>query len=537
MNKKNKYIFLFLFFFFFIIRLPFLDNTFLLHDERDIILSGYSIAKTGKDLYGNFLPLRFENISPSNPIGAIYFSAFWHLFFPKTVFFSRLAYVFISSFLLILVYFLTFKIIENKKISFLTALVFSFSPWIYHITRLALEIPLALTLLIAGIFFYLNKNFIFAYILFFICSFTYQGFKILIPFLLLYLEFFFFLTKDKNKYKIISFRNLINFIFIITIVFLTFLIDKNTALNRKNEIIFLNQQQLKKIVDFKRASSKAPLNLSKYFDNKLTAVIDHLINGLTKNYDISYLFKKGDSSAINGNISAGQFFQVFILFYFLGFLYLGKKLKKENLYIFGFTLIGVIPAIIKIDEEPSFSIRGSLSAFGFSYLLSLGVIYYLDLIKNKSFRHLFNIFILFFLITNIISFSYNYFCRRPILISEIFNENERQLINKLNENSNKKIKIYHNNPKDLYLSLFFLKGKPEEVFLFQKNLKKGPPYEWKNYIFNFCQKNFNYLNEKNSIVFEGCLEPNEYQKYEDKIITKIKYSDFYSAKTAYFIVE
>lgn len=534
--RKNLLLLLIIFIVFFLIRLPFLSSTYLLNDERDIILTGYSIAKTGKDLYGNFLPFRFENISPSNPILAIYYSALWHTFFPKTIFFSRLAYVFISSFFVFLIYLIILNITENKRTSIFATLIFCFNPWIIHITRFALEFQLALIFVLMGIYLYLNKNFLLSLFLFFLSSFTYQAFKFLIPPLLFYLELFFLIKKQTDKQSFFR-RNLINVIFVFTLIISTLIIDKNTALMRKKELIFFNTERLKKIVDFKRGSSKADLSISKFFDNKLTVIIDHLNSNILKNYDPFYLFKRGEQNAINGNVSAGQFFEIFVIFYFLGFFYLAKRGKKEDFFLFGLTLVGIVPAIIKADDEPSFSIRGSLAAVGFSYLLSLGLIYYLDSIKNKKYRRLFNFFIITLLFFNITYFFYNYYFRRPILISEIFNENQRKLVNFLKNFPRENIKIFHPFPKDIYLSLLFLEGKMEDLIMVQKNLIKGVPYYWHNtYELNICKNKYNYLKEKNVIVFEGCLSKEDYNRYEQNYqLLKIPYSDFYSGKTAYFL--
>lgn len=535
-NKKIILLLLLIFIIFFLIRLPFLSSTYLLNDERDIILTGYSISKTGKDLYGNFLPFRFENISPSNPILAIYYSALWHTFFPKTIFFSRLAYIFISSFFVFLIYIIILKITENKRTSIFATLIFCFNPWIIHVTRFALEFQLALIFVLVGIYFFLNKRHLLSLFLFFLSSFTYQGFKFLIPFLLFYLELFFLIKKQIDKQFFLR-RNLINLIFIFALIISTLIIDKNTALMRKNELIFFNFEKLKKIVDFKRGSSRADLSISKFFDNKPTIIIDHLSSNVLKNYDFFYLFKRGEQNAINGNVSGGQFFGIFVIFYFLGFFYLGKKGKKEDFFLFGLTLIGAIPAIIRAEDEPSFSLRAILAAVGFSYILSLGIVYYLDFIKNKKYQKLLNLFILILLFFNIVYFFYNYYFRRPILISEIFNENQRKLINFIKNNQVRNVKIFHPFPKDIYLALLFLEGTKEDLLTVQKNLKKGLPYYWNNtYELNICKNKYNYLKEKNVIVFEGCLSKEDYDRYEKNYeLLKVPYSDFYSGKNAYFL--
>src|SRR3990172_4458802 len=97
---STKKILFALFILFILIRLPLLDQLNLLHDERDIVLSGWSIAKTGKDLFGKPFPLVFENISPNNPLFAIYFAALWFLLVPiKSVFLARLPFLLVSSLL------------------------------------------------------------------------------------------------------------------------------------------------------------------------------------------------------------------------------------------------------------------------------------------------------------------------------------------------------------------------------------------------------------------------------------------------------
>ena len=206
--KENRLIIL-LTIVFFIIRLPFLDQLNLLHDERDISLSGYSIAKTGKDLSGNFLPLNIKNIAPDNPVVSIYYSAAWWLLTSeKTVFATRFPYVFFSSFLVYLVYKLIFIITKQKKLAYMTTIVFCFSPWIFHVTRLAMDVTIALPTLIIAIILQLKNNRKLSYIFYILTFFNYQGFRILIPFLIL------FFTVFNNQKKELLKTTITNILFI-----------------------------------------------------------------------------------------------------------------------------------------------------------------------------------------------------------------------------------------------------------------------------------------------------------------------------------
>ncbi|OGK15492.1 hypothetical protein A2774_04325 [Candidatus Roizmanbacteria bacterium RIFCSPHIGHO2_01_FULL_39_12c] len=537
---KTKKVLFFLFFLFILIRLPALDQIFLLHDERDIVLSGYSIAKTGKDLYGNRFPLVFDKISPNNPLIAIYYSAIWSLFLPPNVFNARLPFILISALLIFLVYDLIFFITKNKTLSLLTTIIFCFSPWIFHLARLALDIPLAIVLLLLGILFYFKKKRFLAYLLFSLTFFTYQGFRLLIPFLLIYLELFYFL-KNKNKYSFLKI-SLVNLLFYFLLVFLAFNFEPQISTNRLQEIIFFNYEKNALEVDFRRMTSLAPAIVDRFFSNKLTVPIDYILENTVKAFDPSFLFKKGDDSAINGNAVGGQFFLTFVIFYFLGIISLGKRAELKDFYILGFIPVGIIPTLLS-THGASFAIRGILSTVGYSYLLTLGINFGLSIIQKNKYKKLIIALCFLLLASNILTFIYGYYFRRPVTVGELFNENERQLAGYLQTNEGNKITIYHNSPKDLLFSLVFLKNPSSgRLNSAQTSLSKGLTLDWEGFYFKTCDKTKNYFSLINAVVSEKCFEEKEYNNIVEKIsLDKLKadqiYYKDYSDKTAYFIIE
>jgi hypothetical protein len=130
--------------FFFFIRLPFLDSTFLLYDERDTLLTQHALARSGHDLYGNRLPASFDGISPQAPALAMYYGVpFFAAGYPLTVAWGRFLYLLPFSIVPLLVFEILFAITKRKGLAAATAAIFSFRPWVYHISRLALEINIA----------------------------------------------------------------------------------------------------------------------------------------------------------------------------------------------------------------------------------------------------------------------------------------------------------------------------------------------------------------------------------------------------------
>lgn len=502
---------------FFLIRLPFLDQLNLLHDERDISLSGYSIARTGKDLSGVYFPLSISNIAPDNPLVSIYYSALWWLIpMQKTVFNARLPFVFITSFLFILIYSLIAFIIKDKKKALLTALVCCFSPWLFHLTRLSMDIGIAFITLILAITFQAKKN-KFAYIFYILTFYNYQGFRILIPFIVLYVSFFF--ENRKNIKKTL----LLNVVFLIFLFGSIQLIDKNITVNRFNQIIFLNKTHFDNQIIFNRNTSLAPSNIKTLFDNKIVAPINYVLTGLIKGQDITYLFKDGDYSAINGSISGGQFLFPLIIFYYLGIVSLGKKCDKNSLFIIGLIPLGMLPALVSLNGT-SFGIRGITSSIGYSFLIANGILTFASFIKkqHKSWLTLGVISILGILFSVSLSyFVYTYYFRRPILVGEMFNENERKVTQYIiSRQDEKQIIVANNSPKDLSRSyLFFLntQSKNIPIFIDCKELKV------KNTIKNTMR-----------IVSSDCIDDGILEGVN--ATGTIGYSD-YSNKTAYYIFE
>ena len=540
--KTNKLLFL-LFLLFILIRLPLLDQINLLPDEKDTILSGWSIAKTGRDLFGKSFPLVFENISPNNPLSAIYFSALWFLFIPiKTVFLSRLPFVLISSLIVFISYSLIVKIAGDEKKAIVTTVILCFNPWIFHLTRLALDIPLAIVFLFAGILLYLEKRKFLALTLFFLTAFTYQGARILIPFLLIYLELFFLINPDLTGIKKRfcksflpnSVKNLIFFIFVFA--FITSL-EPSISKTRLSEIIFFDNEKNARVVDFKRNTSIASPLVRRFFDNKLSVSIDEIILNFTKGLDLSYLFKTGDYSPINGNATTGQFLFIFIIFYFLGIIYLGKKGSRNDFYILGFIPLGTIPALLS-THGLTFSIRGVLSSIGFSYLISLGVIFLAQGIKNYNLKKYSLIFLGGVFFINVIFFVYGYYFRRPITVGELFYENERQLSLFLLKDDNP-YTIYHQLPHNAFLSYIFFNNENLDLKEVQNNLAKKN-YSYKEITFKKCNHKVNYLKLRKAIIHEVCVEKDNYDILSDinnpNVKYRIPYKDF-SQKFAYFILE
>ncbi|MFZ2206693.1 MAG: hypothetical protein WA061_00935 [Microgenomates group bacterium] len=418
----RKIIFIFSLFFFFL-RMLFLDKYFFLKDERDLVLTALSLAKTGKDLYGTTLPFVFDRISPQAPLLGMYWTVpFLYLFNISSPLIGKLIYMLPSLFFPLLTFELIYSITKNKSLSQMSAFITSFSPWFYHIGRLGIEAHLAYFFCLLGLTLYVKKKKITGTILLLLSFFTYQGIR---PFLFIIIPYcelaFFFLEKKRNFLKTIGAIAIFSAI-IVGAYFISTKIE-HSALRGKAEIILLNNEKLSTETDFLRSIADAPFSMREFFDNKITIITESLTHNFFKGIDFSYLFATGDYVGIYTNGITGQFFPFLVVFLILGIALLHRKNELSYYIIAGFTIIGLISSLIN-SYSLTFSIRSMFSLIGIGFLCALGMEgLFVSLQKNNRWVLIAVLITLYGLST--VTFTYKYLFQNYKRVSESFFEQER----------------------------------------------------------------------------------------------------------------
>lgn len=538
-SRKLIIIFCLLYFF---LRIIALDQMFLSPDERDLALTGYSIAKVGKDLFGNKLPLNFERISPNAPIIPIYYDAlWWKLSLVKNVFNARLAFIIPATLLPILVWELVFILTKKKNISYLTTIIFSLSPWIFNMSRMGLEINLALPLLILAIILQLKNKKIFSYIFYGLAFFSYQGFRPLTICIPLYFEIYSYLLKEEKTKE--SFISAIKYILWFFVLFgISLLIEKNFGKRSSNEIIFLNPARLLNEVDFLRSISTAPTIIKGVFDNKFLLSLDYSVINLFKGLDFSYLFRLGDYLQEYSNGVTGQFISIFSIFLILGIINLFKK-KLNYWFLAGLTIVGLLPSIVNVYSL-TFSIRSCLSAIGLSFLIGLGILYAYEIISKikNPWRFFMTAIIVFLIFFQTISFFYHYFFTRYFLYSELFYERERNISLFLSK-SKEKFTVQSSRPYQTFMSYLFMSDIKNSDFKDLSLMLKNnfTDYSFNGNYFMDCQGGTLVPQDFHKLILSDQCIPDNVQKDIEKLkgVRRIYYSSFvpykFIKRTAYFI--
>ncbi len=127
--------------------------------EWDEVATGYdaySILKTGKDQYGNFLPLTFRSLDDYKPPLYTYMTALSISVFGWNDFAVRFPAAFLGTLAVISTFFLTQALFNKRKLSLITALLLAISPWDVLFCRLGLETNCTIFFTTSGVWLFLQ---------------------------------------------------------------------------------------------------------------------------------------------------------------------------------------------------------------------------------------------------------------------------------------------------------------------------------------------------------------------------------------------
>lgn len=149
----------------------------LLWDEASLGYNAYSILKTGKDEYGQTLPLIFKSFGDYKPGLYVYLTVPFVAVFGLNPLSVRLPSILLGSLTPILLFFFLRQ--KNKKIAYIAAVLLAFNPYNIHFSRGAWETNiLTFELLLASYLFFKNK-YLLSSLAFASTLYTYQGGKLI----------------------------------------------------------------------------------------------------------------------------------------------------------------------------------------------------------------------------------------------------------------------------------------------------------------------------------------------------------------------
>ncbi|MBI2085938.1 glycosyltransferase family 39 protein [Candidatus Daviesbacteria bacterium] len=401
-------------------------------DEASIGYNAYSIAETGKDEWGEFLPLHFRAFGEFKLPVYIYSVVPFVKIFGLNEFAVRFPAVLFSLGAVILTYLLTKKLF-NHTAALWSSFFVTVSPWFFIFSRTGYEVTAGLMfyLLAIYLFFFLNKNswFLFFSILSFILSaYSYNSFRIISP---------------------------------LTLIILFTIERENLAVFKKSlSVVALSAVIL--------GLSLWPIYRLYVYD---AGIFRFLAVGAEKTNFIKNYFShfnpdfliSGDKNLRSQQKGFGQIFPYDFLLLPLGLLFIIKFKSKYGLLALALVLISMIPAAM--TKESPHALR-SLSVVPFISMISaMGVIFF------KKYSFVFLVISLAFFMNYFLNFIYIY----PGYSKTAWQSGYREIFMNINDSAPEKIAVPDKDGQPYIFALFYLKYDPEK---FRQEVVRNSVDQW-----------------------------------------------------------
>lgn len=388
------------------------------HDEITQLYDAISIAQTGKDIYGNFLPFIFPSVGDFKPPFYTYITSIFYMIFGSGELTIRLPAILSGLLMIPAVYFFTLKLLKNDSIALLAALLTSIAPFEIFFSRKSFESGAGIFLMLLGfacLFAYVsrksNPKLLFvASLSFGIAIYTYFSHAIIIPFLLLAFSLIY------RKHPIENFKQVLLSLalFILCILPILFLIITNADTRYRSQTVFITQDiNLGKNIEYsKQKNSEDP------FLTRNKAILDFSFNRYLEQFDVRYIFGNGLELTNQGPLGMGPLFLVQLPFLILGIIYLVKlkDFSNEKKFILAWILIGMLPSGLTFESHSPhrsiivFTMFDIISAVGLYLFLKIinGIDSHYNFVKKITLSFLILVFMI-----NLIYFIYMYFVNFP----------------------------------------------------------------------------------------------------------------------------
>lgn len=374
-------------------------------DEASNGYNAYSILKTGRDEFGNFMPLLFKSFGDYNLALSVYLLVPSIALFGLTEFAIRFPSALLGTISVFLTFQITKKLFKSKKIAVFASLFLTISPWHLQFSRYDHEANFMVFFVLLGyaIFLYFStksKGLIFSAISFGLALNTYQGAKIWVPLFLLALVIWNLKSLKKFKKKLL----------LPAVIILIF--------------------SLPIILNFKQSLRRGE-NVS-IFGNK--DLIENFTSGYLSHFSPNFLFTSGDINGRHAVSGMGELYVFELPLIIIGLIYLIHSKKSQSKYLLLWLLIAPIPA--SIATPTPHALRAITFLPLWSIFSALGLVF---LINYKS--RILKYFVLSALVMvafyNVSTYLHIYYSHYPKLRAFDWQDGYKEVITYVRENQNK----------------------------------------------------------------------------------------------------
>lgn len=376
------------------------------HDEVSQLYDAISIAQTHKDVYGNFLPSIFISVNDYKSPFYTYITSFFYLIFGGGELTIKLPAAIFGSLIILAVYFLTLKLLENENVALMSSFLTATAPFEIFFSRKSFENVVGIFFMLVGfalLLLYVRKkstkfillsNFSLG-----IAIYTYYSHVIIIPLLLMifiwiYREFFL-----KNLRQILYFGLLLILLCPLFIIIMT----NPTARYRSSDVFIIQDINLGRNIDFAKSTNHF---INFFARNK--AILDFSFNRYLEQFNFAFIFANGLDFTNQGLLGMGPLPLMQFPFLVLGIVYLVKSRNhmKEKKFILAWIILGMLPSGLTFEQHSS---HRSIMVFTMLNIISAaGLFFFFDYLRSVKIR-IFSYRLILTILIFVFSINYLYF--------------------------------------------------------------------------------------------------------------------------------
>jgi 4-amino-4-deoxy-L-arabinose transferase-like glycosyltransferase len=438
-------------------------------DEASLGYNAYSILKTGRDEYGEILPIIFKSFGDYKPGLYVYLTVPSVFLFGLNEFAVRFPAALFGIVSVLLVYLIAGHLFNNRKLSLISAFIMAITPWSIYFSRGAWEVNVSLALTLAGIYFFFKslakpKLLILSSIFFSLTLLTYQGAKLSTAIVVLILVLLYWrelLSSSRRKLLVVSFA----VGFLISLPILISLFQGKTG-RLTIFSIFANPRPRNYLQIFLNQGGEKVGDLSYYLFHSETLNFKRGIVGRWFNhFSGRFLFFEGDwQNPRHTAPNQGVLILSDIVLLVMGMAALARaRPKKAVIFIFLLLALAPLPAILSRDQVHA--VRSFNLVIPLVLVLGLGLN---SVLENRR-RILQLVFFGFFLVS-FVYFLDAYFIHLPTHNSRYWEYGYKQIVETVTpiQANYKQVRVQQSYAQPYIFFLFFQKYDPAK---YQKQAK------------------------------------------------------------------
>lgn len=312
-------------------------------DEAALGYNAYSLLKTGRDEHQQILPIVFKSFGDFKPGLYIYYTVPSVALLGLTEFATRLPSAILGTLTILGIYLLV-RYCFDQKTAVAACILIAINPWLIHFSRGAWEANLALFLTVIGTVLFIKKRWRLAALFFGLTFWSYQGAKMITPFLVLLLLI---LNKSWTDLRKLVIPGIVLGIFLTPI-----LLGLSTQGGRLKVFnVFSYVRPRERVQEILRQDDTQTLNPIYYlFHSEFLDQIRGVVQRYLNHFSPRFLFFEGDwSNARHSTAYYGYFHYLELVTFLIGIVVLIRSKNHSAWLVLGWLILAPIPAALSRD--------------------------------------------------------------------------------------------------------------------------------------------------------------------------------------------